>query len=84
MPLVIIIPLAFIRRIAKLSFAAIVADILILFGIVCVIYFTSARLHTEGVAPGVTLINPSSFALMIGTATFSFEGIGLGKSFISL
>lgn len=84
MPLVIIIPLAFIRRIAKLSFAAIVADILILFGIVCVIYFTSARLHTEGIAPGVTLINPSSFALMIGTATFSFEGIGLGKSFISL
>ncbi|CAO3671601.1 unnamed protein product [Umbelopsis vinacea] len=77
MPLVIIIPLAFIRRIAKLSFAAIVADILILFGIVCVIYFTSARLHTEGIAPGVTLINPSSFALMIGTATFSFEGIGL-------
>ncbi|KAI8577066.1 hypothetical protein K450DRAFT_253500 [Umbelopsis ramanniana AG] len=77
MPLVIIIPFAMIRRIAKLSFAAIVADVLILYGIICVIYFTSDQLYHNGVGPGITLINPTNFALMIGTATFSFEGIGL-------
>jgi amino acid permease len=79
MPLVVIIPFALIRRIAKLSFAAIIADILILYGIICVIYFTSDQLYHNGVGPGIKLINPNNFALMIGTATFSFEGIGLGK-----
>lgn len=78
-PLVVIIPMSLIRRIAKLSLAAVIADLLVLFGIISVIYFTSAKLSTDGVAPGVTMINPANFALMIGTATFSFEGIGLGK-----
>lgn len=76
-PLVVIIPMSLIRRIAKLSLAAVIADLLVLFGIISVIYFTSAKLSTDGVAPGVTMINPANFALMIGTATFSFEGIGL-------
>jgi len=28
--------------------------------------------------PEVKAVNPANFALMLGTATFSFEGIGLG------
>ncbi|OBZ83315.1 Vacuolar amino acid transporter 3 [Choanephora cucurbitarum] len=77
MPLVALIPLSLIRHIAKLSFAAIVADVLILFGLICIIYFTAATLSTAGIGPNVAPVNPSNFALMIGTATFSFEGIGL-------
>ncbi|KAI9470654.1 MAG: transmembrane amino acid transporter protein-domain-containing protein [Benjaminiella poitrasii] len=77
MPLVILIPLSLVRHIAKLSFTAIVADILILFGLVCIIYFTADRLKDFGVGPNVAAVNPQDFALMIGTATFSFEGIGL-------
>ncbi|ORX47218.1 hypothetical protein DM01DRAFT_1396471 [Hesseltinella vesiculosa] len=75
--LVAIIPVCWVRKIAKLSWNAIVADGLILFGLVCVLYFTSARLAHEGVAPSVIMVNPTDFALTIGTSVFSFEGIGL-------
>ncbi|KAI8371649.1 transmembrane amino acid transporter protein-domain-containing protein [Radiomyces spectabilis] len=77
MPLVIIIPMALIRHIARLSLAAIVADIFILFGLISIIYFTSYDLHNYGIGPGIAAVNSASFGMMIGTATFSFEGIGL-------
>ncbi|RCH83230.1 neutral amino acid transporter [Rhizopus stolonifer] len=77
MPLVILIPFSLVRHIAKLSFAAIAADVLILFGLICIVYFTSAQLSSMGIGPNVAPVNPNNFALMIGTATFSFEGIGL-------
>ncbi|KAI8334971.1 transmembrane amino acid transporter protein-domain-containing protein [Chlamydoabsidia padenii] len=77
MPLVIVIPLILVRHIARLSFTVILADLFILFGLVCVIYFTSAQLIQHGPGPHIQSVNTSNFALMIGTATFSFEGIGL-------
>lgn len=83
-PLIILIPLSLVRHIAKLSFAAIFADILILFGLICVIYFAADQLHNVGVGPNIASVNPLSFGLMIGTATFSFEGIGLSKCFTPL
>ncbi|ORZ07597.1 transmembrane amino acid transporter protein-domain-containing protein [Absidia repens] len=77
MPLVIVIPLILVRHIARLSLAVILADIFILFGLICVIYFTSYQLIYHGPGPNIQSVNTSNFALMIGTATFSFEGIGL-------
>ncbi|KAG1471792.1 hypothetical protein G6F56_001921 [Rhizopus delemar] len=76
-PLIILIPCSLVRHIAKLSFTMIFADVLILFGLICVIYFTADQLRTAGVGPNIAAVNPQNFALMIGTATFSFEGIGL-------
>lgn len=73
-----IAPLVLIRYIAKLSIAAVIADIFIVFGLISCIYFTSKELHDFGLGPEVKPVN-SAFALMIGTATFAFEGIGLGK-----
>jgi amino acid permease len=78
-PLIILTPLALVRHIARLSFTAIIADILILFGLICTLYFTANHLSNFGVGPNVAAVNPTNFALMIGTATFSFEGIGLSK-----
>ncbi|KAI9271973.1 transmembrane amino acid transporter protein-domain-containing protein [Sporodiniella umbellata] len=72
-----IIPLALIRHITKLSMAAIIADVFILFGLISCIYFTSNELYHHGIAPEVKAVNPTSFALMIGTGTFAFEGISL-------
>ncbi|KAI9254076.1 transmembrane amino acid transporter protein-domain-containing protein [Sporodiniella umbellata] len=76
-PLIILIPCSLVRHLAKLSFAVILADVLILFGLICIIYFTADQLKNFGVGPNVAPVNPENFALMIGTATFSFEGIGL-------
>ncbi|KAI8368846.1 transmembrane amino acid transporter protein-domain-containing protein [Choanephora cucurbitarum] len=76
-PLIVVAPLVLIRHIAKLSFTAIIADLFILFGLVCCIYFSSQQLKTFGVGPEVKMANPSHFILTVGTAVFSFEGIGL-------
>ncbi|KAG1144873.1 hypothetical protein G6F37_008296 [Rhizopus arrhizus] len=76
-PLIVLIPFSLVRHLARLSFAVILADILILFGLVCVIYFAADQLNHAGVGPNIAAVNPENFALMIGTATFSFEGIGL-------
>lgn len=79
MVLFIVIPITWVRKIARLSWAAIVADIFILFGLICVLYFSANQIAQNGPGPGIQSINPTDFGLMIGTAVFSFEGIGMGK-----
>ncbi|KAG0006046.1 neutral amino acid transporter [Entomortierella chlamydospora] len=74
--LVVFIPLVLIRNIARLSFTAVVADAFICFGLIYLYYFDIFRLATEGLSD-VTLFNSKDFALFIGTAVFTFEGIGL-------
>ncbi|KAI8092619.1 transmembrane amino acid transporter protein-domain-containing protein [Halteromyces radiatus] len=75
--LLIIIPITWVRKIARLSWNAIIADVFILFGLISVIYFTSDQITHNGPGPNIRMINTSDFALMIGTAVFSFEGIGM-------
>jgi amino acid permease len=84
MVLIIIIPITWVRKIARLSWLAIVADIFILFGLISVLYFTSSQIATQGPGPNIRMINTSDFALMIGTAVFSFEGIGMGNGYFFL
>lgn len=75
----IVIPITWVRKIARLGWAAIVADVFILFGLICVLYYTSNQIHQHGVGPNIITVNQNSFGLMIGTAVFSFEGIGMGN-----
>ncbi|KAI9274370.1 transmembrane amino acid transporter protein-domain-containing protein [Phascolomyces articulosus] len=77
-----IIPLCWVRKLARLSWAAIIADIFILFGIVCCLYYTGDEIQRNGVGPNIQSINQRDFGLMIGTAVFSFEGIGMVVSVI--
>ncbi|KAI8597773.1 transmembrane amino acid transporter protein-domain-containing protein [Dissophora ornata] len=74
--LIVFIPLALIRNIARLSFTAVVADIFICFGLIYMYYFDTFTLITNGLSD-IKLFNPKDFALFIGTAVFTFEGIGL-------
>jgi amino acid permease len=64
--LIAIIPITWVRKIAKLSYLAILADVFIVFGLVCVVYFTSSEIAQKGPGPNIKMINPSDFALMIG------------------
>ncbi|SAL96104.1 hypothetical protein [Absidia glauca] len=75
--LLIIIPICMVRKIEKLSWNVIIADVFILIGLVSVIYFTSDQIAHNGLGPKLEMVNTSNFALMIGTAVFSFEGIGM-------
>lgn len=77
MQLIIFLPLSLIRDISKLAGTALVADFFILLGLVYLYYydvFTLAKTH--GIADIVNF-NPRDWTLFIGTAIFTFEGVGL-------
>lgn len=72
----IFVPLSLVRKIAKLSSTALVADIFILAGIVYLFQYEIGHVIEEGIAD-VKQFNPQSFPLFVGTAVFTFEGVGL-------
>lgn len=75
--LIPLVPLALIRNISKLGPVALIADVFILIGLVYIWYFDVLTLARHGMEPTVKLFNPSDFTLTIGSAIFTFEGIGL-------
>ncbi|KAG6025961.1 hypothetical protein E4U41_001387 [Claviceps citrina] len=75
--LVPLVPLALIRNISKLGPVALVADVFIFIGLLYIWQYDVSALVKDGIAPSIRLFNPSSFALTIGSAVFTFEGIGL-------
>ncbi|KIX99589.1 uncharacterized protein Z520_04222 [Fonsecaea multimorphosa CBS 102226] len=75
--LIALIPLAFIRNISKLGPAALVADVFILLGLAYIYYYDISSLADLGLNPTVQLFNPQHYTLTIGSAIFTFEGIGL-------
>ncbi|KAK1065376.1 hypothetical protein LTR33_011850, partial [Friedmanniomyces endolithicus] len=74
---IVLLPMALIRNISKLGPAALLADVFILIGLVYIWYYDIASLADHGIAPSVVAFNPSAFTLTIGSAIFTFEGIGL-------
>ena len=75
--LIPLVPLALIRNISKLGPVALIADVFILIGLVYIWYFDISSLARNGLEPTVKMFNPSSFTLTVGSAIFTFEGIGL-------
>ena len=74
--LVIFLPLSLIRDISKLGLTAIVAEIFIALGLFYLGYFDIYTMTKHGVAD-ITNFNPRDWTLFIGTAIFTFEGVGL-------
>ncbi|KAI7895816.1 transmembrane amino acid transporter protein-domain-containing protein [Mucor mucedo] len=70
------IPLAMIRKIQRLSVFALIADVFIVIGLIYLFYYDIKELATVGMVH-VEMWNPHHFPLFIGTAAFTFEGIGL-------
>ncbi|KAI1171620.1 transmembrane amino acid transporter protein-domain-containing protein [Nemania sp. FL0916] len=73
----VLIPLSYIRNIAKLGPVALLADVFILIGVTYIYYYDIAHIAAEGINSTVVLFNPSKYTLMVGSAIFTFEGIGL-------
>ncbi|KAE8441070.1 hypothetical protein EG329_005899 [Mollisiaceae sp. DMI_Dod_QoI] len=73
----VLVPLAFIRNISKLGGAALLADVFILLGLGYIYVFDISTLANEGINDTVKMFNPRDFTLTIGSAIFTFEGIGL-------
>jgi solute carrier family 36 (proton-coupled amino acid transporter) len=74
--MIIFLPLSMIRDIAKLSGTALIADFFIMLGLLYLYYWGARTITLEGVAD-VQLFNQKSWTLFIGTAIFTYEGIGL-------
>ncbi len=77
MQLIIFLPLSLIRDISKLGFTALIADFFILLGLIYLYYYDIATIVAQKGVADITAFNPSTWALFIGTAIFTFEGVGL-------
>ncbi|KAI1117284.1 transmembrane amino acid transporter protein-domain-containing protein [Nemania sp. NC0429] len=76
MQMIIFLPFSLFRDIGKLGFAALVADVFIVVGLAYLFYYDVLTLSTQGLAD-IILFNEKDWTLFIGTAIFTFEGIGL-------
>ncbi|KAF3387693.1 Vacuolar amino acid transporter 3 [Penicillium rolfsii] len=75
--LVIFLPLSLIRDIGKLGFTALIADAFILLGLLYIYYYDARTLIGNGGISDIKAFNPSTWSMFIGTAIFTYEGIGL-------
>ncbi|KAI7853304.1 transmembrane amino acid transporter protein-domain-containing protein [Circinella umbellata] len=73
----VFVPIAMIRKIQKLSSSALIADIFIMMGLLYLYYYDFLTLATHGIGNVEWIINPQSFPMFIGTAVFTYEGVGL-------
>ncbi|KAK6334122.1 neutral amino acid transporter [Orbilia brochopaga] len=76
MQMIVFLPFSMIRDISKLGGTALVADAFILLGLIYLYYYDLLQIATQGVAD-IVHFNPKDWTLFIGTAIFTFEGIGL-------
>jgi len=74
--LLIFLPLSLVRNISKLGWTALAADAFIFLGLFYIACFDIRHLHINGKAD-IIMFNPRDWTLFIGTAIFTFEGVGL-------
>ncbi|KAK3365964.1 transmembrane amino acid transporter protein-domain-containing protein [Lasiosphaeria ovina] len=74
--MVILLPLSLLRDIEKLGFTALIADAFIVIGLAYLFQYDIFTLKTQGWAD-IIMFNEKNWTLFIGTAIFTFEGIGL-------
>ncbi|KAF2730584.1 hypothetical protein EJ04DRAFT_500230 [Polyplosphaeria fusca] len=77
MQMIIFLPLSLYRNINHIQKLALVADVFILLGLVYLYYFDLFTIVSQGGVSDIISFNSSSWTLFIGTAIFTFEGIGL-------
>ena len=77
MQMVIFLPFSLMRDISKLGFTALIADAFILIGLAYLYYYDILTLVKQHGVADIVNFNPKDWTLFIGTAIFTFEGIGL-------
>ncbi|KAL7751300.1 hypothetical protein RI367_003160 [Sorochytrium milnesiophthora] len=75
--LALYIPLALVRKIRTFAITALVANVFTFIGLFVVVAFDIKTIVDRGHVADVQQFNPDSFALYIGTAVYTFEGVGL-------
>lgn len=75
--MVIFLPLSLYRNINHIQKLALVADVFILLGLAYLYYFDLYTIVNQGGVSDIANFNKNDWTLFIGTAIFTFEGIGL-------
>ncbi|TLD39144.1 amino acid transporter-like protein [Venturia nashicola] len=75
--MIIFLPLSLYRNLHNIQKVAIIADVFILLGLLYLYYFDIFTLVAQHGIADIEPFNPKSWTLFIGTAIFTFEGIGL-------
>ncbi|KAH8598108.1 vacuolar amino acid transporter 3 [Bisporella sp. PMI_857] len=75
--MVFFLPLSLFRDISKLGFTALIADAFILIGLIYLYYYDIYTIAKQGGISDIVNFNRNDWTLFIGTAIFTFEGIGL-------
>ncbi|KAI9226854.1 MAG: transmembrane amino acid transporter protein-domain-containing protein [Piptocephalis tieghemiana] len=73
----VFVPFALIRRIEKLGFTSLISEAFILFGIIYILYYDISYISANGFSDTTVAFNSRDWSLFIGTAVYSYEGIGL-------
>ncbi|ODQ64117.1 hypothetical protein NADFUDRAFT_84119 [Nadsonia fulvescens var. elongata DSM 6958] len=74
--LIIFMPLSMVRDIVRLSGTALIADLFIMLGLIYLYYWSGSLVAHNGISD-IVLFNSDNWALFLGTAIFTFEGVGL-------
>lgn len=77
MQMAVFLPFSLLRDITKLGFTALVADAFILIGLGYLYYYDILTIVRQNGVADIVNFNPKDWTLFIGTAIFTFEGIGL-------
>jgi proton-coupled amino acid transporter len=77
MQMTIFLPFSLLRDITKLGFTALIADAFILIGLSYLYYYDILTIVSQHGFSDIVNFNPNDWTLFIGTAIFTFEGIGL-------
>jgi proton-coupled amino acid transporter len=77
MQLILFLPLSLFRDIGKLGATALIADIMILLGLLYLYYYDIFTIVNQHGVSDIKNFNSKDWTLFIGTAIFTFEGIGL-------
>ncbi|KAG0270150.1 neutral amino acid transporter [Actinomortierella ambigua] len=74
----ILVPFTLVRNIGKLGFSTVIADLCIVVGLIYIyVYDVKSLVVNGGSQTEIQLFNKDNFGLFIGTAVFSYEGIGM-------
>ncbi|KAG0253049.1 neutral amino acid transporter [Mortierella polycephala] len=75
---VMLVPFTLVRNIGKLGFSTLVADLCIIVGLIYLFTYDIKELvANQGSPVPLRLFNSEDFGLFVGTAVFSYEGIGM-------
>ena len=77
MQMVIFLPLSLYRNINNIQKMALVADLFILLGLLYLYFYDIKTIVDQHGIADIKAFNPNDWTLFIGTAIFTFEGVGL-------